>query len=62
MLDCEIALRTGDTGRARARCRRRAAARPGRSLLMLSGVRLAEGDFKGALEAAGPVLDGRPTR
>jgi LuxR family maltose regulon positive regulatory protein len=61
MLDCEIALRAGDTERARMTID---AAADGpqhsraESLLMLSRVRLAEGDFKGALEAAGPVLDG----
>jgi LuxR family maltose regulon positive regulatory protein len=61
MLDCEIALRAGDTERARATM---AAEADGphharaQSLLMLGKLRLSEGDFKGALEAVGPVLDG----
>ena len=61
MLDCEIALRAGDTERARMTMDA-AADGPlhGRAenLLMLGRVRLSEGDFKGALEATGPVLDG----
>jgi LuxR family maltose regulon positive regulatory protein len=63
LLDCEIALRTGDTGRARVILMpepEKAGPYHGRadSLLMRGRLLLAEGDFTGALEDAGPVLDG----
>jgi LuxR family maltose regulon positive regulatory protein len=61
LLDCEIALRTGDTGRARLTLMPEAdGPYHGRadSLLMRSRLSLSEGDFKAALETAGPVLDG----
>jgi LuxR family maltose regulon positive regulatory protein len=61
LLDCEIALHTGDTGRARVTLVPEAdGPYHGRadSLLMRSRLSLSEGDFKGALETAGPVLDG----
>jgi LuxR family transcriptional regulator, maltose regulon positive regulatory protein len=61
VLDCEIALRTGDAGRARMTLgseadgpRREQAER----LLMLGRLLLSEADFRGALEAIGPCLDG----
>jgi LuxR family transcriptional regulator, maltose regulon positive regulatory protein len=61
MLDGEIALRTGDAARARLTLAPDAdgphAARAG-SLLMRGRLLLSEGDFKSALEAVGPVLDG----
>jgi LuxR family transcriptional regulator, maltose regulon positive regulatory protein len=61
LLDCEIALRTGDTGRARFTLdghsdgpfRERAD-----SELILGRLLLTEGDFAGALEATRPILDG----
>jgi len=60
MLDCEIALRTGDTARARLTLRPEADG-PHQdradSLLTRGKLLLAEGDFSGALTAAGPVLD-----
>jgi len=61
MLDGEIALSTGDTTRARLTLLPDAdGPQAGRadSLLLRARLLLAEGDFKGALEAAGPVLDG----
>ena len=62
MLDCEIALRAGDTERARLTIDAAADDGPqaGRAenLLTMGKVRLSEGDFKGALEAVAPVLDG----
>jgi LuxR family transcriptional regulator, maltose regulon positive regulatory protein len=61
LLDCEIALRTGDAGRARVTLVPDAdGPYDGRadSLLARARLLLSEGDFKGALEAAGPVLDG----
>jgi len=60
VLDCEIALRTGDAGPARmilgadADGPRREQAE---SLLALGRLLLAEGDFAAALEAVGPCLD-----
>jgi LuxR family transcriptional regulator, maltose regulon positive regulatory protein len=61
MLDGEIALRTGDAARARLTLAPDAegprAARAD-SLLMRGRLLLSEGDFKGALETIGPVLDG----
>jgi LuxR family transcriptional regulator, maltose regulon positive regulatory protein len=61
MLDGEIALRTGDAARARLTLGPEAdgphAARA-ESLLMRGRLQLSEGDFKGALETMGPVLDG----
>ncbi len=60
MLDCEIALRTGDTERARAALDGEAdGPQAGRadSLLMRGRLLLAEGEFAPALEVAGPVLD-----
>ena len=60
LLDCEIALRTGDTGRARAALDGQAGGpyqeRAG-SQLMLARLLLAEGNFAGAVEAARPILD-----
>src|SRR5262249_62326052 len=60
LLDCEIALRTGDTGRARIALDGQAGGpyqeRAG-SQLMLGRLLLTEGNFAGALEAARPVLD-----
>jgi LuxR family transcriptional regulator, maltose regulon positive regulatory protein len=61
LLDCEIALRTGDAGRARLTLVPDAdGPYHGRadSLLMRARLLLSEGEFRGALEAAGPVLDG----
>jgi LuxR family transcriptional regulator, maltose regulon positive regulatory protein len=61
MLDCEIALRAGDTERAAGTMAAEAGGpHSGRaeSLLMLGKLRLGQGDFPGTLEAAGPVLDG----
>ncbi len=61
MLDCEIAVRAGDTERAAATMAAEAdGPHHGRaeSLVMLARLRWSEGDFKGTLEAAGPVLDG----
>jgi LuxR family maltose regulon positive regulatory protein len=61
MLDGEIALRTGDAARARLTLGPDAdgpqAARA-ESLVMRGRLLLSEGDFKGALETMGPVLDG----
>jgi LuxR family maltose regulon positive regulatory protein len=61
MLDGEIALSTGDAARARLTLGPDAdgphAARAD-SLLMRARLMLSEGDFKGALETIGPVLDG----
>jgi LuxR family maltose regulon positive regulatory protein len=60
VLDCEIALRTGDAGRARmilgadADGPRREQAE---GLLALGRLLLSEGDFAAALEAVGPCLD-----
>jgi len=60
LLDCEIALRTGDTGRARIALDGQAGGpyqeRAG-SQLMLARLLLTEGNFAGALEAARPILD-----
>jgi LuxR family transcriptional regulator, maltose regulon positive regulatory protein len=61
LLDCEIALRTGDAERARVTLVPDAdGPYHGRadSILMRGRLLLSEGDFKGALEATGPVLDG----
>jgi LuxR family transcriptional regulator, maltose regulon positive regulatory protein len=61
MLDCEIALRAGDTERAAATMAAQAdGPHRGRAqnLLMLGKLRLSQGDFAAALDAAGPVLDG----
>ena len=59
MLDCEIALRTGDTGRARAALDGEADgphADRADSLIMRGRLLLTEGEFAPALEVAGPVL------
>jgi LuxR family transcriptional regulator, maltose regulon positive regulatory protein len=61
LLDCEIALRTGDAGRARVTLvPDEDGPYHGRadSILVRGRLLLSEGDFKGALEATGPVLDG----
>ncbi len=61
LLDCEIALRTGDTGRARVTLDGEAEGPyhdRADSLLMRGRLLLTEGDFGAALEVAGPVLDG----
>jgi len=64
LLDGEIALRTGDTARSRLTLDSQADG-PYRdradSQLMLGRLRLTEGDFAGALEAARPVLDAAAT-
>jgi LuxR family maltose regulon positive regulatory protein len=61
LLDCEIALRTGDTGRARVTLDSQADGpyhdRAG-SQLMLGRLLLTEGDFARALEAVRPIMDG----
>jgi LuxR family maltose regulon positive regulatory protein len=61
LLDCEIALRTDDTGRARITLDSQADG-PYReqadSQLMLGKLLLSEGDFAGALDAARPIMDG----
>ena len=61
LLDCEIALRTDDTGRARITLDSQADG-PYReqadSQLMLGRLLLSEGDFAGALDAARPIMDG----
>jgi LuxR family transcriptional regulator, maltose regulon positive regulatory protein len=61
LLDCEIALRMDDTGRARITLDRLADG-PYReqadSQLMLGRLLLSEGDFAGALDAARPIMDG----
>jgi len=61
MLDCEIALRSGDTARATMILAPESGGlyqERAHSLLMRGKLLLSEGDFKGALEAAGPLLDG----
>ncbi len=61
LLDCEIALRTGDTGRARVTLVGRADGPyhdRADSQLMLGRLLLTEGDFAGALETTRPILDG----
>jgi LuxR family maltose regulon positive regulatory protein len=61
LLDCDIALRTGDTGRARVTLVGQADGPyhdRADSQLMLGRLLLAEGDFARALEAARPILDG----
>ena len=61
LLDCEIALRMDDTGRARITLDRLADG-PYReqadSQLMLGRLLLSEGDFAGALDAARPIMGG----
>jgi LuxR family transcriptional regulator, maltose regulon positive regulatory protein len=60
LLDCEIALRTGDTGRARIALEGQAGGpyqERAYSQLMLGRLLLTEGNFAGALEAARPILD-----
>lgn len=61
LLDCEIALRMDDTGRARITLDRLADG-PYReqadSQLMLGRLLLSEGDFAGALDAMRPIMDG----
>jgi LuxR family transcriptional regulator, maltose regulon positive regulatory protein len=61
LLDCEIALRTGDTGRARVTLAGQADGpyhERADGQLILGRLLLAEGDFAGALEATRPILDG----
>jgi LuxR family maltose regulon positive regulatory protein len=61
LLDCEIALRTGDTGRARLTLGGQADGpfhERADGQLMLGRLLLAEGDFAGALEATGPIVEG----
>jgi LuxR family transcriptional regulator, maltose regulon positive regulatory protein len=61
LLDCEIAVRTGDTGRARMTLTRQGdGPDSGRadSLLIQGRLLLSEGDFGGAAEAVAPIIDG----
>ncbi len=61
LLDCEIALRTGDTERARVALASQADGPyhdRAESQLMLGRLLLAQGDFAGALEVARPILEG----
>jgi LuxR family maltose regulon positive regulatory protein len=64
LLDCEVAVRTGDTGRARMTLLPRvegADADRADCQLMLGRLLLSEGDFPGATDAVAPVLDGTAT-
>ncbi|HEX4660771.1 MAG TPA: LuxR C-terminal-related transcriptional regulator [Streptosporangiaceae bacterium] len=61
LLDCEIALRMDDTGRARITLDRLADGpyrEQANSQLMLGRLLLSEGDFAGALDAMRPIMDG----
>jgi LuxR family transcriptional regulator, maltose regulon positive regulatory protein len=64
LLDCEIAVRTGDTGRARMTLLPRvegAEADRADCRLMLGRLLLSEGDFPGATDAVAPIIDGTAT-